>query len=646
MDEETDITYQPYDVTTSGSVGDTLLSCANEAGVGIESLCGGEGLCGTCEVVVPEGGDLLGPHSNAEETILSANERERGHRLSCRAEISAPGTIDVTVPPASQVTGGIVLTDGRELEIDLNPAVERYRVVLDTPSLSDNRADRERLIDSLEREYDLEVSEIDHLVQQRLPGTLRAGDTDDGLEVTATVYRDREVIDVHPGGLRRTYGLAIDIGTTTVAVYLVDLDTGEVEAVSAQLNPQRHAGEDIMSRMRYCRRQNNGRQELQAAIIDGVNDAIDEVLQRASVEQDALYEAVLVGNTAMHHLFLGYDPDHVAGSPYIPARHEATSLKARDLGVAINPSGYVHWLPVSGGWVGPDKVAVLLASGHYREEPMTVCIDIGTNGEISVGNADQMWTTSAPAGPALEGAELTDGVRAQPGAIEHVSIDPDTHDIEVATIDDEPAIGICGSGVIDALAELFLAGIIDRRGTFTVDADEHPRVRSTDADELAFVLVTAETARHGDIILTQNDIRDVQMAKAAIQAGTRVLMDELDIDELDRLVIAGAFGNYIDPSSATTIGLYPEVTDGEIEQLGNGAGIGAQLALLDVDARAEAGRIVDRVDYYEIAGTDTFQDQFLQAMYLPHQVLDTYPQVKEHLEEIRTPIDVEQPRET
>lgn len=646
MGEEAELSFQPDDVTTRAPVGETVLSSASKAGVGIESLCGGEGICGTCPVDIQGESDCLSTVSEVEETILTEDELAAGRRLSCRVEIEAAGSVDITVPPVSQVTGGIVLTDGRSLEIDLKPALSNHRVLIDPPSLADNRADRERLIDALAAEYNLDIDDIDHQIQQSLPSTLRNGDDGEHIELTATVYRGGEILDVHPGSLPSMYGLAVDIGTTTVAVYLIDLDTGAVETVSAQLNPQRHAGEDIMSRMRYCRREEDGRERLQRDIITGVNDAIEEVVGTAGIDRQAIYEAVFVGNTAMHHLFLGYDPDYVAGSPYIPARHESITLKARELGIDIHPAGYLHWLPVSGGWVGPDKVSVLLASGHYSDEAMTVCIDIGTNGEISVGNATQTWTTSAPAGPALEGAELTDGVRAQPGAIERVSIDPASHEVSVTTIDDEPAIGICGSGVIDALAQLFLAGIVDRRGTFAIDPGAHPRLRTNADGEVEFVVQRGDAADEEDIVLTQNDIRDVQMAKAAIQAGTRVLMDELGVDTIDRLVIAGGFGNYIDPSSAVTIGLYPEVDHDSITQLGNGAGVGAQLALLDVDARQEAGRIVEQVDYYEIAGTDRFEAAFLQAMYLPHQVFDTYPGVKADLESIRTPIDVEQPRES
>ena len=641
MSEEPSITYQPWAKQTDAVVDQTLLSAAEDAGVGIESLCGGEGLCGTCKVVVEDGETCLSDPVEADELLLSEGQLERGYRLSCRATVETPGHIEVTVPSVSQNTGGVVLTEGRELDIELDPAVRQYHIELDEPSLEANVADRERLLAGLAEDYDLDVDAIDHRVHRELPNRLREREHDGTLDVTATVYDEREVIDLTPGVHEELYGLAVDIGTTTLAVYLLDLRTGDVEAVSSRLNPQSSFGGDIMTRVRHTRRNDDGREELQDAIVEGVNDCIDEVTTEAGIEPGHIYESVFVGNTAMHHLFLGIEPSYVAGSPYVAANHAPVEVKARDLDIDINPSGYLYWLPISGGWVGPDKVAVLLVAGHYREDPMTVCIDIGTNGEISVGNREQLWTTSAPAGPALEGAEITHGVRAQAGAIEHVTIDTETLEPDWETIGDEPPNGICGSGVIDAIAEMFEAGILDRRGQFRDEVLDHDRIRTNEHDVVEYVLVWDETsAIDGDVVLTQNDIREIQMAKAAIQAGTLVLMEELGIEQVDRVVLAGGFGNYIDPDSARTIGLYPDTEFEKVESLGNAAGVGAQLALLDRTARDEAEHIVERAEYYEIAGTDVFRDSFLESMYLPHQHIERYPRVKAHVESIRDLDDI------
>ncbi|MFC7046124.1 ASKHA domain-containing protein [Halobacteriaceae archaeon GCM10025711] len=635
MSEEPTVRFHPGETTVSVEEGTTLLAAAERAGLSIESLCGGEGLCGTCKVVVDDGADCLSDPTDADEMLLSDEQLADGYRLSCRASVQG-GAVETTVPSVSQNTGGVVLTEGHELEFDIDPAVKNYHLELVAPSLEDNVADLERVTEGLADAYDLDVDEMDHLVHRELPNDLRAESTDDTLDVTVTVYDETEVVDVTPGYDERRYGLAVDLGTTTLAVYLVDLQTGDRLAVSSRLNPQSKFGGDLMTRVRYTRRNDGGRQELQDSIVEGVNGCIDEVLTEADVAADRVYETVFVGNTAMHHLFLGLEPSYVAGSPYVAANHAPVQVKARELGLDVNPSGYVYWLPISGGWVGPDKVSVLLVAGHYKEDEMTVCIDIGTNGEISVGNAEKMWVTSAPAGPALEGAEITHGVRAQDGAIEAVSIDPETLEPTCEVIGGGRPNGICGSGVIDALAELFRTGVVDQRGQFRESLLDHPRLRRNEDDVVEYVLVADDRSSiDGDVVLTQNDIRQIQRAKAAIQAGTRVLMQELGVEEVDRVMLAGGFGNYIDPESAMTVGLYPDVALEKVESLGNAAGIGAQLALLNTDAREEAESIVDQVEYFEIAGTDVFQDNFMESMYLPHKDFDVYPRVRERVRAVR-----------
>jgi len=636
MSEESRVTFYPWEKVVDVAPDTTLLDAAErEGGMSIESLCGGEGMCGTCKVIVDEGEENLTEPSTADTQILSEDQLERGYRLSCRARVQGGGDVTVTVPPDSQNTGGIVLTEGEELEFDIDPAVKKYHVKYPTPTLHDNVADLERIEQALADNYDLDIAAVDYEVQRELPNDMREREVEDHLEATATVYEGRELIDLQPGYEETAYGLAVDIGTTTVAVYLVDLKTGETEAISSILNPQSTQGGDIMSRMRYARRNDDGREELKREIREGVNECIDEVVREAGIDREDIYEGVFVGNTAMHHLFLGIEPDYVAGSPYIAAREAPIEVKARELGIDINPSGYVYWLPVSGGWVGPDKVSVLLVAGHYDEPETTVCIDIGTNGEISVGNEDEMLVTSAPAGPALEGAEISHGVRAQAGAIERLTIDPATLEPTYETIEGDAPNGLCGSGVIDALAELFATGIVDQRGKFRDDL-EHPRLRENADGEDEFVLVWAEDAAiEDDIVVTQNDIRSVQMAKAAIQAGTRVLMEELDIEDPDRVLLAGAFGNYIEKTSAMTIGLYPDMGLDEVVSLGNAAGVGAKLVLLDRNQRPETERIIDEVAYYEIAGTDIFQEKFMESMYLPHKDFDLYPHVEARVEDRR-----------
>lgn len=643
MSDRAEVRFVDDDAVVAVDPDTSLLEAAGRAGVPVDSLCGGEGLCGTCAVDVEGGTNHLSAPTDAERTHLGAERLDDGRRLSCRCRVDTPGAVDVSIPLESRSEGALVLTGGTEVEVDLDPAVTHHHVAVEPPSLADPRSDRSRLLAALEAAYDLEVSAIDPAVLESLPRTLRAQETDTGLSVTAIVHDATELIDLRPGPDDALYGLAVDVGTTTLAAYLLDLRSGATVAVASALNPQREHGEDIMSRMRYCRNHDDGREDLQAAVTAGINDLVDDLVDSAAIDRERIYEAVLVGNTAMHHLALGIDPTHLAGAPYVPATDVIVARKARDLGIDINPAGYCTWLPVSGGWVGPDAVAVALVAGHHDDaDRTTVCIDIGTNGEISVAADGHTVATSAPAGPALEGAELTCGVRARPGAIDHVDVDPETFAPSVSTIDDAAPVGICGSGVIDAVAACLRAGVVDHRGTFTDAAAASDHVRELPSGELAYVLVPERaSATDAPIELTQNDIRDVQMAKAAIQAATRVLLDELDVDTVDRVVVAGGFGNHIDPRAAVDVGLYPDVPDDAITSLGNGAGVGAKRALLERGARVEAERLVDEIEYHEIAGTDAFEAHFLAAMYLPHQDLDSCPRVKARLEAQNPPAEVE-----
>lgn len=621
------VVFEPWDIHVEAERGETLLSVGSRADVDIEALCGGKGVCGTCTVQVRDGMDNLSPVSEQERTVLEAPHIEDGHRLACRATVQ--GDVTVFVPDASRSEGGIIMTEGAEVEFDIDPAVRNYHVEIPAPTLVDNTGDRDRLIEGIEETYGRSIDALDRLTLRDLPTNIRGREVDGSYSVTGVVYENDELLSVRPGRVEAGFGLAIDIGTTTVAVYLVDLRTGDVESVSSRLNPQHQYGGDIISRVQHATSEEGGRAELQREIVDGVNESIAEVMEDAGVSREAIYEAVFVGNTAMHHLFLGIDAGAVAASPYVPATHGDVRYKARELGIDIHESAYLYWLPVIGGWVGPDFVADLLTADVLDREETTVVIDIGTNGEIAVHNGDQTWVASAPAGPALEGAEISNGMRARPGAIETVSIDPDTHDPSVGVIDDQEPVGICGSGILDAVAQLFLVGAINERGRLQ-NPKEWDRIREDEQGNREFVLVYGSDSATGeDISVSQEDVRDIQNAKAAIQTGTRILMAEAGVEEIDSLVMAGGFGNHIDPRSAKLLGLYPEIDVDDVEFLGNAAGYGAMYTLLNRDARGEARRIVEEVEYVELAASDTFHDEFMQAMYLPHRDFDLYPNVQD-----------------
>lgn len=634
MSQDPVVSFDPWDIEADVADGETVLEAAESVGADIEALCGGNGVCGTCAVRVEAGDDQLSPVNDTERTVLPQEQLEDGYRLACQAAVH--GDVSVHVPPASRSQGAIIMTEGRSLEYEMDPAVTLHHVSFPAPTLEDHLPDRERVIEALNDRYDLDVDAIDHRALTTLPGTIRDGADDGTMRATGTVFESSELLTVSPGRTESGYGLAVDIGTTTVAVYLVDLRTGEVADVSSMLNPQRDHGEDIISRVQYTVENPDGAAELQTAIIDGINERIAEVTGTAGITADQIYDAVFVGNTAMHHLFLGIESGPVARSPYVPANQSSIGVKARELGIDINRSAYVTWFPLIGGWVGADFVADLLAGGVLERDTTTLCIDIGTNGEIAVFDGEQAWVASAPAGPALEGAEITRGVRAKPGAIESVTLDPDTWEATVEVIDDEAPIGICGSGILDVVAQLFLVGAINRRGRLVDPDDGHGRVRDTESGDRQFVLLFAEEAGiDDDIVVSQEDIRAIQNAKAAIQTGISVLLEEAGVDDIETLVMAGGFGNFIDPESAKLLGLYPEVDVDQVEFLGNAAGYGAIYGLMNEEARREAERIVTEVEYVELAAWEGFHDQFMRAMYLPHRDFDRYPGVRESIEAIR-----------
>ncbi|APE96211.1 ferredoxin [Halodesulfurarchaeum formicicum] len=634
MERDLTVSFGPWDVDVEAATGETILDAAERGNVGIEALCGGNGLCGTCMVQV-EDTTAVSPVDADERNLLDADQLEAGYRLGCRAEVTED--VSVFVPASSRSEGEIVMTEGREIDFEHAPAIRRYQLEFPAPTLEDTLPDRERVLGALESEYGVRADSIDRLALTTLPTAIREGETDDGdLRTTATVFEESEVLGIDPGRVGPAYGLAIDIGTTTLAIYLLNLQTGEVAAVSSKINPQSSHGGDIISRVQHSTRSPEGKTELQDEIVAGINDSVEEVVAEAGIEPAEIYEAVFVGNTAMHHLFLGIDAGPVAANPYVPANQAILRTKARELKLDTNPAAMVSWLPIIGGWVGPDFVADLLVSGVLDSDETAIVIDIGTNGEIAVSGPEETYVASAPAGPALEGAEIAHGVRAKPGAIQAITLDPDTWEPELDIIEDKTPIGICGSGIIDIVAQLFLVGAINRRGRLVDPEDGHGRVRDTEDGSREFVLVDTDEADIEEaIVVSQSDIRDIQNAKAAIQTGISVLLSEAGFETVDKLIMAGGFGNYIDPESAKLLGLYPEVGAEDVEFLGNAAGYGAMYALLNDDAKAEAERIVEEVSYVELAAWDGFHDAFAQSMYLPHRDFDRYPWVKERVEATR-----------
>ena len=638
MEKDVEIVFQPSGRRGRVPAGTTILAAAQGMGVGIEAVCGGKGVCGKCRVIIEEGCfEKLGLVSSkahvsglsaVEEKFLSPEELARGYRLACLAQ--ARESLVVTVPEESRTAKQVILEQGRERSYRLAPAVKQYSLVLPPASLADARDDRQRLLEALEERYGLKDLIVDYTVLRDLPLLLRKEEW----QVTVTLWQGREIIRVVPGAeVPHSLGIAIDVGTTTLAAFLCDLATGELLGKASRMNPQIGYGEDVLARISYAMTEEKGREKLQQAMLEAISVLAEEMTAKIGREALEVDEIVLVYNTAMHHFTLGLEPKHMGRSPFVPAVSVPLDIKARDLGVKINPAGNIHSLPVEAGFVGPDNVAVLIAEEPYRSNSIKLIIDIGTNGEIDLGNKDRLLSTSCATGPALEGAQIAFGMRAAPGAIERVEIDPETKEPRYKVIGEDKwypelkvtgAQGICGSGIIDVVAELHRAGIISKAGRINGRL-ETPRVRKDESGKLQYVLAWAEeTAIHKDIVITQGDIRAVQLAKGAIYVGARYLMEKYGCDHVDEVILAGAFGSYINKRSAMALGLFPDCDPEKVKAVGNAAGDGARLALLDVEKRREAARVARQVEFVETAVEPDFQARFMEALSIPH-AKDEFP---------------------
>lgn len=625
----------------------TILQAAQEMGVAIESVCGGRQTCGKCRVRVEEGthdGEAthlprrnLSPFSPEESQFIDEKERLKGYRLACAAELH--GDAVVYVPEESRAAQQVIRKEAREIATEVDPGVKAYYLELTPPNLGEPLGDFERLKRELEKKFGLKGLAVDSLSLQSLPQKLRSGDW----KVTAFVWMDRELLDVQPGKVENLFGLAVDIGTTTVAAYLCNLRNGQVVAADSMMNPQVVYGEDVMSRISWVMTNpQDGLKKLKEAITGGLNNLILSVAASVKIASEQIMEATVVGNTAMHHIFLGIDPQYLGLSPFPPAIHQSLNIKARDLNLAIHPAANVHVLPVEAGFVGADNVGVLIAEAPYEQEEMVLIIDIGTNGELILGNKHRLLCSSCATGPALEGAHLQFGMRAAPGAIERVRIDPSTLGVQYKVIGLEKwsghcspgeiqAKGICGSGIIEAVAEMFKAGILEKSGRFngTLACD---RLRKAEKGYEFTIARAEETAIGRGITISIDDVRAVQLAKGAIYSGAKVMMNALGVKRLDKVVLAGAFGTAIDQERAMTLGMFPDCDLEKVVSIGNAAGDGARLALLNRKKREEADRVAREVEYVELTTDPKFTEEFVDALSFPH-AKDLFP----HLEGILKP---------
>jgi uncharacterized 2Fe-2S/4Fe-4S cluster protein (DUF4445 family) len=638
------VVFQPSGLRGQVAEGTTILEAARKLGAGIESICGGKGVCGKCKIRLEEG---YFPKYRITSTIASTRTKgqatekfinklqiKRGYRLACQTLIH--GDIVVFVPEESRKGQQVVRKEATAREIKLNPAARKYYVELKPATLHDPLGDFERLGEALAKKYRLKDLTIDYRALLSLQNTVRGG----SWKVTATVWKDKEIIGVEPGKVNKAYGLAVDVGTTTVAGYLCDLTGGKVAATDAMMNPQVAYGEDIMSRINYAVKGKNGLRQLHQAIIKGLNQIIANAVKKAGIKRVDIVDMAVVGNTCMHHLFLNIDPRHLGKTPFPPAIHHSVDVKARDLALRIGAGAYVHVLPNEAGFVGADNVGVLIAEEPYKQDKMLLIIDIGTNGELLLGNRQRLLSTSCATGPAFEGAEIRHGMRAAAGAIEKLKIDPKTKEVQFRVIGNEKwntedknigARGICGSGIFDAAAQMFLAGIIGKSGRFN-NSIKSPRSRVVNSEPEFVIAWAKETAIDHDIVICQRDIRAIQLAKGAMYSGARLMMKRLGISKVDKVILAGAFGSYIDKESAAVIGLFPDCDQRNVYAVGNAAGDGARIALLNVDKRNEADVMARQVEYVELTVEPEFNTTFTQSLIFPHQV-DKFPHLKHLLPE-------------
>ncbi|MFA6223102.1 MAG: ASKHA domain-containing protein [Desulfomonilaceae bacterium] len=662
--------------------GTNLIEASRQLGVDIEALCGEKKVCGKCKVRIEEGFfEKFGITSNKshasewqeeESKFFTPTQKKEGYRLACVAKVQ--GDLLVFVPEEARAGKQIVSKAARDIHIDWNPAVKQYHVQVVPPTFEEPAGDFERICAELERNYGLKNLSIDWYSLRKLPRRQRDGNWG----VTVAVWMDKEIVRILPGKMDDCYGIAIDVGTTTVAAYLCNLRTMEVIKTVSMMNPQCKYGEDVMARITYHMMNPKGLETMSNDLIEGLNKLVveacdsthppkkrkkkksedDEIIEAPDVTEAAenenkkylnlkpndIVDMTIVCNTAMHHILLKLDPEFVGLAPFPPVIHRSLDIHARDLGIKLNESAYVHILPNEAGFVGADNVGVLIAEEPYKHDQVQLLIDIGTNGELVLGNNKKLISCSCATGPALEGAQLSYGMRAAPGAIERITISPETHEVDYKVIgrdawknyskpEEMKTKGICGSGILDVLAELYSAGVIVKSGRFNKSQKSDRYRVNPDTKQPEFVIAWAnETSIGKDVVITQKDIRQIQLGKGALYTGCKLMMRRMGLTQVDTIKIAGAFGTHVDKTKALIMGLFPDCDLENVLAVGNAAGDGARAALLNREKRTEANWVSRNVEYIELTVEEDFQQQFMESMQIPH-MKDQFP----HLEGIVAP---------
>ena len=634
MSDDVLVVFTPSGKRGRVSRGTTVLQAARDLGVDLDSVCGGRAICGRCQVTLSEGAfpkhgiESRAAHlSGLGENEVAYDEVDglaEGRRLGCSARLLGDAVIDV--PPESQVHRQVVRKRTEVHDLSVNPLVRLHVVEVSEPNMHESVSDLRRLLEELEFEWGLTDLECDLHVLTELQGALRTGQW----RITVAVYRERKVVAIWPGYHDTALGMAFDIGSTTIAAHLVDLASGEALASAGRMNPQIRFGEDLMSRVSYVMMHPGAEKQMCEAVRTAVAELIVEVCAEAEQTPDNILDCTFVGNPIMHHLLLGLSPVELGGAPFALATDSAVTVSAQTLDLGINPGARCYILPCIAGHVGADCAAVVLSEAPHLREELTLLVDVGTNAEIVLGNRHRLLAASSPTGPAFEGAQISSGQRAAPGAIERVRINPETLEPKFRVIgcdlwSDHPNFasetaglgitGICGSGIIEVLAELYLAQVINSDGV--VDGALSARSPRVIADGRTFAYLLHEGKIR--ILVTQNDVRAIQLAKAALYAGVRLLMDKLNVDSVDRIRLAGAFGSHIDVKYAMVLGLIPDCRLENVTSAGNAAGSGAHIALVDRNSREEIEREIRRIEKIETAVETRFQEHFVEAMAIPHK---------------------------
>ncbi|OGS21473.1 MAG: hypothetical protein A2252_07085 [Elusimicrobia bacterium RIFOXYA2_FULL_39_19] len=612
-----------------------LLTALSKAGVAIKAVCAGQGTCGSCKVKI-----ISGEHFSSPSPWITKEEKENGICLACQTAVL--GNMDIEVPKDSRLEN--IQTAGDEIPADtisefpqtgandfskLSPLAVKIHIKLPEPSLKDNIPDFERLTKELTRITGIEQFSINLNLLKNISKFIRKSEWD----ITATIARHncaQEIIQIEAGNtVSESYGIALDIGTTTLVAYLVNLNTGKVTASKGTINQQMSYGEDVITRIMYAQ-QKDGLQKLQNTIIENVNGLINALLIENSISPHNIMALQASGNTTMTHLFLGINPDYIRKEPYIPAINFPPSVYACEQGIKINPRGIISFMPSVASYVGGDITAGVLACGMDNSSEISLLIDLGTNGEIALGNNDWLVSAACSAGPAFEGVGIKCGIRAIDGAIQEIEISKDKLSVKYKTINDKKPRGICGTGLIDIPAELLRKGIINRDGRF-VTADVSPRLRKNSDDEMEFLIAAAtETENKRDIVITESDISNIIRSKGAIFLGIVVLLQEvgLGFDSISKIYISGGFGTYLDVEKAVTIGLLPDLPRNKYSFIGNSSITGAKLCLISQEARNKAAQLAGKMTYIELSVNPKFMNEYTSTLFLPHTDLNLFPTIK------------------